>query len=148
MAISNAAKEPEVVAQLHSTHNTNPAKDHDEFIKLPAEIQVLVMMLVPDLPALQHLISASPILKAIFDQNHIKIANAILSRLTLELRQMMRAVAVALTEGTDAPLIDGEVFHNMGSSNSVTWTRSSTYPHFLLPCHSRRLASYSWCRAV
>ncbi len=116
MFISNGSKKPERFTPLVSTHNTAPAKDHDDFVKLPAEIQVLVMMLVPDLPALQHLISASHTLNAMFDQNHIKIANAIMSRLTLELRQIMRAVAFALTESTDAPLIDGEVFHNMGSS--------------------------------
>lgn len=112
-----------VTFTLGWTTNRASAKGHamsgsmDDFTKLPAELHVRVMMLLPDLPTLQHLIYASPILSATFEQNHVRVANIIMSGLTLELRQAMRAVAITLTECTDAPLIDGALFDNRGDSS-------------------------------
>lgn len=74
-------------------------------------------MLLPDLPTLQHLIYSSPILNATFERNHIRVVNIIMSGLTLELRQVMRAVAVTHTECHYAPLIDGDLFDNRGDSS-------------------------------
>lgn len=80
----------------------------DDFARLPAELHLRVVILLPDLPTLQNLIYVSPTLHATFEQNHIKIANIIMSGLELDLRVEIRTVARALTGHPDPSISTGD----------------------------------------
>lgn len=73
---------------------------HDLFQLLPAPILLMVIKSMPDLQSLYLLVQASTIAAGIFEDCPSEIVETVLSHLPEELRQIIYAVAIALTDSS------------------------------------------------
>ncbi len=91
----------------------------DPFGNLPVEIRLEILKTLPDLSSLYCATQASPNLRLTFEAYPVKTAGTIMSTLTLELRQLMCAVATSQSESPPSYLLDGDLYANDEEGNIV-----------------------------
>ena len=76
---------------------------NDPFQKLPAPILLMTMKLIPTLPSLYNLTRASSAAAEIFEDLPAEIVGAVIAPLPEELRRIIRAVALTLSDQCGDP---------------------------------------------
>lgn len=71
-------------------------------MELPAPILLMIIKLMPNFPALDHFIQASPIASGIFEELPVEITETLIDRLPTDVAELIRAFSTSLSKSWTA----------------------------------------------